>query len=293
VQSHRDHFAERGALTTGLAVNAVLCLGELAGGWWTNSLALMTDAVHMFTDVGALGLTLFALQIGHRPASASKTYGYYRAEILAALVNGIVLCLLVLLLLLEAWRRFGNPPPVHGQGMLVVAALGLAANVFVALRLRGHTEHSLNMRGAYLHVLSDLLGSVGAVGAAVVILVTGATVADALASVAIGILVLASAWSLVRDAVDVLMEAVPPHVDVEVLQRALEAVGGVEEVHDLHVWTLTTGHYALSAHAVVDGSMGDGATLDALAAVCAERFHIEHVTIQLEHENRRAAERGH
>src|SRR5262249_11288709 len=157
-----------------------------------------------------------------------------------------------------------------GRGMLVVATLGLVANVFVALRLRGHTEASLNLRGAYLHVLSDLLGSMGAVGAAVGILTTGATVAAALASVALGLLVLATARSPVRDAVDVLMEAGPPHVDVEVLQRALEAVGGVEEVHDLHVWTLTTGHYALSAHAVVDGSIGDGRTLDALAAVCAE-----------------------
>lgn len=293
MHSHRDHGGERGAVVTGLVVTALLCLAELVAGWWTNSLALLGDAVHMLTDTGALGLTLFALWVGSRPASTSKTYGYYRAEILAALVNGVVLCLLVVFLLLEAWQRLGDPPPVRGWGMLLVATLGLAANVFVAMRLRGHAAGSLNLRGAYLHVLSDLLGSVGVVAAALVILCTGAAVADALATIGIGVLVLTKAWALVREAVDVLMEAVPPHVDVEVLQQALEAVVGVDEVHDLHVWTLTTGHYALSAHAVVDGSSTDPATLDALARVCAERFHIEHVTIQIEHENRRAAEPVH
>ncbi|MFN8542929.1 MAG: cation diffusion facilitator family transporter [Candidatus Binatia bacterium] len=290
---HRDHGGERGAIATGLGVSSLLFVGELAAGWWTNSLALMSDAAHVFADAAALGLALFALWIGPRPAGPSKTYGYYRAEILAALVNGVVLWVVVFFIAVEAWGRLRAPAPVAGKGMLVAAALGLAANVFVAARLRAHKEESLNLRGAYLHVISDLLGSVGALAAAVVILTTGWQGADAVASLVIAGLILVSSWSLVREAVDVLMEAVPPHVDVDALQRGLEGCAGVDEVHDLHVWTLTTGHYALSAHAVVDGSVSDGRILDAMAALCAERFHIDHVTIQLEHESRRAAEPAH
>jgi Co/Zn/Cd efflux system component len=161
--SHRDHAVEAGAVRTGLAVTAALCVAELVGGWLTNSLALLSDAMHMFTDVGALGLTWFALWIADRPASSQKTYGYYRAEILAAFVNGVVLCVLVGIVLIEAWRRLHEPPEVAGAGMLVIATLGLAVNVFVARRLHAHQHASLNMRGAYLHVVSDLLGSVGAI----------------------------------------------------------------------------------------------------------------------------------
>jgi cobalt-zinc-cadmium efflux system protein len=193
----------------------------------------------------------------------------------------------------EAWRRLHHPPPVAGGGMMALALLGLAANVFVALRLRAHQEHSLSMRGAYLHVLSDLLGSVGAAVAGLVIVLTGWTVADAIASALIASLILHASWTLVREAVDVLMEAVPSHVDVEMLRRRLERVPGTHEVHDLHVWSLTTGRYALSAHAVVDGGQRDDAILDAMAELCAREFHIDHVTIQIEHESRRATEPAH
>jgi cobalt-zinc-cadmium efflux system protein len=288
--SDRDHVGERGVVRTGLAVSSVLCVAELIGGWWTNSLALLTDAAHMLTDVGALGLALFALWVAARPASDSKTFGYARAEILAALVNGVVLCVLVVLLVWEAWMRLHEPQPVRAGGMLVIAGAGLLVNLFVALRLRRHQTHSLNLRGAYLHVLSDMLGSIGAVVAALIILTTGWNAVDSLVSVLIAVLILFSSWTLVREAVDVLMEAVPPHVDVERLERALAAVPGVEEVHDLHVWTLTTGRYALSAHVVARNLVGDDRLLGAMTEVCRCDFQIEHTTIQVEHESQRRAE---
>ena len=289
----RDHAGELGAVRTSLAITAVLSVAELVGGWLTNSLALMSDAAHMFTDVAALALALFALWVCSRPASGTKTFGYYRAEILAALVNGVVLGVIVLFIAAEAWRRLQAPPVVAGGGMLALAVTGLAVNAFVALRLRAHRHASLNLRGAYLHVLSDLLGSLGAVGAGVVILTTGWQAADPVASLLIAALILWSAWTLVREAVDVLMEAVPAHVDVEALRRSLERVPGTHEVHDLHVWSLTTGRYALSAHAVVACHDGDDAILAAMADVCAREFHIDHVTIQIEHQSRRAAEPEH
>lgn len=277
-------------MRTGLAVSSILCVAELVGGWLTNSLALLTDAAHMFTDVGALVLTLFALWVAARPASESKTFGYVRAEILAALLNGVVLWVLVVLILWEAWSRLQAPPPVRAGGMLGVAVAGLLVNVFVAVRLHEHQQRSLNLRGAYLHVLSDLLGSIGAIVAAAVILATGWDAIDSLVSVLIAALILFSSWNLVREAVDVLMEAVPRHVDLERLGRALRAVPGVEEVHDLHVWTLTTGRYALSAHVVARDPVGDDALLAAMTELCCNEFGIDHTTIQVEHENRRPAE---
>jgi cobalt-zinc-cadmium efflux system protein len=290
----REHATELSAVRSSIAVTALLCVAELVGGWFTNSLALMSDAIHMFTDVAALALALFALWIGTRGASETKTFGYYRAEILAALLNGVALWVIVLFIGAEAWRRLHHPPAVAGGGMLALAALGLGVNVAVALRLRAHRHRSLNLRGAYLHVLSDLLGSLGAVGAGLVITLTGWYAADAVASALIGALILASSWALVTEAVDVLMEAVPAHVDVEALRRSLERVPGTDEVHDLHVWSLTTGRYALSAHAVVAADHGDDdAILAAMADVCARDFHIDHVTIQIEHESRRAAEPLH
>src|SRR5215831_8421171 len=247
----RDQARELGALRTGLVLTALLCVTELVGGWLTNSLALVSDAAHLFTDVAALGLTMFALWIGTRQATETKTFGYYRAEILAALVNGVALWLVVLFIAAEAWQRLQRPPEVAGHGMLAFAALGLAANIVVARRLREHSGRSLNVRGAYLHVLSDMLGSIGAVLAGVVIVATGWNAADAIASALIAVLILVGSWALVSEAVDVLMEAVPAHIDVDALRRSLERVPGTGEVHDLHVWSLTTGRYALSAHAVV------------------------------------------
>ena len=289
----RHLVAEQQALRSALGLTGLLFGVELAGGWWSNSLALVSDAIHMLTDMGALALALFALWIAGREASDSKTFGWYRAEILAALVNGVVLCVLVLFIGAAAWGRLMSPPEVEGGALVLVATAGLVVNVIVARRLREHEHHSLGIRGAYLHVLSDLLGSIGAVVAGVVIFLTGWTPIDAIASTAIAGLVLVRAFGLVREAVDVLMEAVPPHIDVESLRRGLERVPGTCEVHDLHVWTLTTGRYALSAHAVVSGAMRDDAVLDAMAELCAREFRIDHVTIQIEHESPCATEPMH
>src|SRR6266478_1063786 len=195
----RDHARELGAVRSGLAATALLCVVELVGGSLTNSLALISDAAHMFTDMAALGLTLFALWICSRPASETKTFGYYRAEILAALVNGVVLWVIVVFIVAEAWRRLHDPPPVAGRGLLALALAGLAVNAVVALRLREHRARSLNLRGAYLHVLSDLLGSFGAAAAGLVIVLTGWNAADALASGLIAALILLGSWALVRE----------------------------------------------------------------------------------------------
>jgi len=285
--SDREHAREVGAVRTGLVASSVVCLLELVGGWLTNSLALLTDAAHMFTDVAAMSLTLFALWIATRPASERKTFGYYRAEILAALVNGVVLCVLVLGIILEAWRRLREPPVVHAGPMLAIAIVGVLVNLFVARGLQPHQGRSLNLRGAYLHVVSDLLGSLGAALGGVIILTTGWQEADPLVSLLIAGLILFSSWKLVREAVDVLMEAVPAHVDVDELERALAAVEGVEEVHDLHVWTLTTGRHALSAHVVARRPVPDDTLLAALREVCCRDFQVEHTTIQVEHESQR------
>jgi len=293
VIERRHRAEEQRALVSALGLTGLLCGVELVGGWWTNSLALVSDAIHMLTDMGALALALFALWIAGREASDSKTFGWYRAEILAALVNGVVLCVLVLFIVAAAWSRLFEPPAVEGGPLVLVATAGLIVNVIVARRLREHEHHSLGVRGAYLHVLSDLLGSIGAVVAGVVIFLTGWTPIDAIASTAIAALVLLRAFGLVREAVDVLMEAVPPHIDVDSLRRGLERVPGTCEVHDLHVWTLTTGRYALSAHAVVSGAVRDDAVLDAMAELCAREFRIDHVTIQIEHESPCATEPMH
>jgi cobalt-zinc-cadmium efflux system protein len=201
-----------------------------------------------------------------------------------------VLCVVVLFIVWEAWTRLQDPPLVRAGGMLAVATAGFLVNLFVAGRLREHQEHSLNMRGAYLHVLSDLVGSVGAIVAGAVILTTGWNLIDPLVSVLIAVLILFSAWKLVREALDILMEAVPPHVDVDRLERALAEVPGVEEVHHLHVWTLTTGRYALSVHVVARNRVGDDGLLTAMTDLCRRDFQIEHTTIQVEHESRRQVE---
>ena len=277
-----DRSHDRRALSWALALTLVVCGVEFAGGWVTNSLALLSDAVHMLTDAGALGLGLSALWVASRPPSAGKTFGYHRAEILAALANGVTLGLAVVFILIEAWERLRDPTPVDTHGMMVIAAIGLAVNLICARLLAPGTHGSLNRRAAFLHVVSDLLGSVGTLLAGAIVLVTGWTGADAVAAALIAILILHSAWQLVRESLDVLMEAVPPHIDIDALRTELERASGACRVHDLHVWTLTTGRYALAAHAVIDPDADGDAVLEAMRRVLAERFDVHHVTIQLE-----------
>ena len=253
----------------------------------TGSLALLADAGHMLTDVASLGLALGALWMSTRPATISHTYAYGRVEILVALVNGLFMWGVVAWIAIEAVQRLGEVAPVDAGPMLAVASGGLAVNMVaygILHRGGGVAERSLNLRGAGLHVLGDLLGSVGAMTAAIVIWLTGWTRADPLASLAIGILILVSSWRVVRDAVHVLLEGAPSGIDVGKLIEALRRVEGVAGVHDLHVWTITSGYPALSAHVVCDHGQPRDMLLARLNRVLRERFAITHTTIQLEPE---------
>jgi cobalt-zinc-cadmium efflux system protein len=269
------------ALKAALAVTLVFMAAEAAGGLAANSLALLADAGHMLGDAASLGLALFVAWIAQRPATPRRTYGYLRLEIFAALVNGSALLVIAGLVVWQAVGRLAQPPAVRPGLMLGVSVLGLGANL-VALRLlhAGH-GHSLNLRGAYLHVLGDLLGSVGTLVAAAIIALTGFTLVDPLVSIGIALLVLVGAWRLIRESVDVLLEATPRHISLAAVERELAAIPGVSDIHDLHVWTVTSGVVAMTGHAVV---ADPGHTPEVLSAV--ERrmagFGIHHVTMQLE-----------
>ena len=262
-------------------LTAGFLIAEVVGGWWSNSLALLADAGHMLTDVGALALSLFVAWLARQPATPQKTYGYLRWEILAALINGAVLLVASGLILWESAQRLRAPEPVAGGLMFGVAVVGLLVNAASAWLLHGSAHHSMNVRAAYLHVLGDLLGSVAAIVAAVLVRWRGWLVADPIASLVMTALIVLGAWRLVREAVDVLLEAAPRHIELEALRRAMAAVAGVREVHDLHVWTLTSGVVAMSAHAVAPAEAGHQRVLEQLHVAVA-RFGIHHATIQLE-----------
>ncbi|MGH7469937.1 MAG: cation diffusion facilitator family transporter [Longimicrobiales bacterium] len=289
---HRHHHgvhAHDGDVTLGqkrlkvvLGLTAVFMVVEWLGGLLANSLALMADAAHMLTDVGALGLSLFVLWFSRRATSDAKTYGYLRLEILAALLNGAVLIVISVAIFWQAWQRFRAPEPIAGPLMLAVAGAGLIVNVIAALLLHSSAEHNLNVRGAYLHVLGDLLGSVGAIAAAIIIMTVGWLPADALISAFVGLLILLGSWKLVRESVDILLEAVPSHIDMAAVRRAIHDIPDVIEVHDLHVWTLTSGFLAMSGHAVVRHPDQNQRVLRDIHARMQTQFGISHVTVQLE-----------
>ena len=264
-----------------LTITLVFMVAEIVGGFFSRSLALLADAGHMFTDVAALSLSLFAMRLAQRPPSKTKTFGYVRLEILAALINGATLLVIACLILIEAWQRLRSPVEINGIMMLSIAILGLGVNVVGAALLRSHAHDNLNVRGAYLHVLGDLLGSVGAIVAGVIILTTGWAPADPIISVVIALLILYGAWKLVREAAEVLLEAVPTHVDMDVVLNALRSIEGLDEVHDVHVWTLTSGFVALSAHGVIDDPARHTSILDEIRARMAE-YGIVHITFQIE-----------
>ena len=283
--SSHDHFRDIGRrrLMLVLSVTAVFMVVEFVGGLLSNSLALMADAGHMLSDVAALGLSAFALWFARRPATPAKTYGYLRIEILAALVNGATLIIISVIILWQAWTRFAQPQEVEGALMLSVASAGLAVNIFAAFMLHSSSGHNLNLRGAYLHVLGDMLGSVGAIAAAVIILTTGWMPADPIISVIVALLIMVGAWRLVRESVDVLLESVPRHLDMGAIHAALMAIPGVERVHDLHVWTLTSGYLAMSGHVVIVDAARHQETIHVVHEVMHREFGISHVTIQVEH----------
>jgi len=274
----------RSVLALTLGLTCAFLIVELVAGFWTGSLALLADAGHMLTDAGALGLALFATWIAARPPTPAKTYGYYRAEILAALVNALLLLIVSGAIVTEAWRRWQAPATVLAGPMAVVAAIGLGVNLVCASLLHHGAAGSLNVRAAYLEVVSDALSSLATLVAAGTMLATGWTGADPLASVVISLLIVPRTWSLLKQAVNVLLEGTPPHLELAEIEAAMCAVPGVRRVHDLHVWTLTSGREAMSAHVVVSDVRESERLLETLHALLHARFGIDHTTVQLETE---------
>lgn len=278
-----DRLAVR-RLRLALVLTASFLVAEVVGGLLTNSLALLADAGHMLTDVGALALSLFVAWFCQQPASPAKTYGYLRWEVLAALINGAALLAISVAIMWEAVARLRTPEPVASGWMLVVALGGLAVNAVSAWVLHPAHTRSLNARGAYLHVMGDLLGSLGTVVAALVLRYTGWLAADPVASIVVMLLVMRSAWRLVRESVDVLLEATPAHISLGAVRSQLESIPGIEGVHDLHVWTVSSGLVAMSAHAVVQDPDQHQHVLER-SIVAMQRFGIAHVTMQLERQS--------
>jgi cobalt-zinc-cadmium efflux system protein len=273
-----------GRLLGALGLTASLMVIEIVGGLWTGSLALLADAGHMLTDVGGLSMSLLAVWFAQKPPTMENTYGYLRAEILAAVANGVVLFLVAGYILYEAVLRVWAPPEIHAGPMLAIAVLGLGVNLLGMGLLHHGAGTSLNIHGAYLEMLSDTLGSIGVIVAAVIIQTTGFYLIDPLSSAAIGLFILPRTWALVRQALHILMEGVPPHLSIREIEAAMTTVPGVRAVHDLHVWTLTSGKEAMSSHVVVDELAAGHRILGALHTLLHERFGIEHTTIQLESE---------
>jgi cobalt-zinc-cadmium efflux system protein len=285
-----DHarLESRRALAVALALTASYTVVEVVGGLLTGSLALLADAVHMLSDNVALALALVAVWLATRPETPERTYGYKRAEVLAALANGVLLVALAIWIFVEAVMRLRDPGDVLGGWMLLVALLGIAVNLGAGLVLAGARSGSINVEAAFRHVFADLLGSVGVAVAAVVILTTDWVEADAVVSILIGVLVLASAWSIVRDSTGILLESTPRGLDADALGRRLAGAPGVVEVHDLHVWTITSGFPALSAHVLVRPGEDCHGRRRELERLLRDEFGIEHTTLQVDH----AAEGG-
>ncbi len=276
-----DGDAHTRRLTIALALTATFLIAEVVGAFVSNSLALLADAGHMLTDVGALGLSLFVVWISRRPATPEKTFGYWRWEILAAFLNGAALLLASAGIVWEAVQRLRAPEPVAGGTMLAVAVGGLLVNIAAAWVLHPSSERSLNLRGAYLHVLADLLGSVATVAAALAIGTTGWLLADPIASILVTLLIIRGAWRLVRESVDVLLESTPAHVSLGSVRAQLEAIPGIESVHDLHVWAVTSGVVAMSVHGIVRDPARHQHVLEHVHDAM-RLFGIQHVTVQLE-----------
>jgi cobalt-zinc-cadmium efflux system protein len=289
--SHHSASAEHAArLKIVFGITFGVMVAEVIAGVISGSLALLADAGHMLTDVAGIGLALTAIFFAARPATDGRTYGWYRLEILAAVVNALLLFAVGIWVLVEAWRRFSEPPEIRSGLMLAVAIVGLAANAISARLLMEGQRQSLNMRGAYLEVLGDLLGSAAVIVAAVVIAATGYAKADPIASVVIGLMILPRTWHLLREAVDVLLEATPKDVDLDEVRRHILETEGVSDVHDLHAWTITSGMNVVSAHVVMAERADPTEILDRLGTCLSGDFDIEHSTFQLEPFDRRQVE---
>jgi cobalt-zinc-cadmium efflux system protein len=284
---HVHHHEARRETSRTLAVVLALTLGfaavEAVGGWLADSLALLADAGHMLSDASSLGLALFAAWLATRPATPRRSFGFQRAEILAALANGLALVVIGLLVLVEAYRRLDDTPEVRGGLMLAVAVAGLAVNVVAALLLRRHGGESLNVSAALRHVLADVASSAGVIVAALVILTTGWEKVDPIVGALVGLLVLASSYGVLRDSVSILLETTPRGIDATAVGRAMASAPDVAEVHDLHIWTITSGFPALSAHVLVEPGADCHAIRRRLEQMLDDRFAIDHTTLQVEH----------
>jgi cobalt-zinc-cadmium efflux system protein len=280
---HSHGGGNRRALSIALAITATYTVAEVIGGLITGSLALLADAGHMLSDNFSLGLALFAFWLSDKPPTPERSFGYKRAEILAALFNGVTLVAISIWIFYEAYRRLQEPPEILGGWMMAVAVMGLFVNVAAALVLSRSEGESLNLQGALRHILADLAGSVGVIAAAVVILLTGWLYADPLISVVIGLLVLGSSWKLLRDSTNILLESSPPGIEPEEVGEKMVSVSGVEEVHDLHVWMITSGFPALAAHVLVGRDEDCHGRRRELEKVLYREFGLEHTTLQVDH----------
>ncbi len=272
-------------LTAALALTSTFLVAEVVGGLLTNSLALLSDAAHMFTDAVGLSIALVAVHIARRPPDRQRTYGYYRFEILAAAFNAMLLFLVALYILYEAWKRFATPPDVQSMPMLVIAVLGLIVNIISMRLLAGGKDASLNIKGAYLEVWSDFLGSVGVILGGLIIWLTNWTWVDTAVAVLIGLWVLPRTWILLRESIDVLLQAAPAGIDVAAVEQDLLAIDGVASVHDLHVWSLTSDRNVVTAH-IVTQTTADGmvALRKRIEALLEQRYDLHLSTIQIEDE---------
>lgn len=275
---------DRSRLWIAFWITAGILLAELVGSWLSGSLALLADAGHIFSDLGALGISLFAIWFSTRPAPSKKTFGYYRMEILSALVNGLLLFCLALFVFSAAWKRLQEPTRVHTTPMLWVAVLGLLANLVAIGILRKRARRSLNVRSARAHLVGDALSSLGVIVAGVIMAVTGWFRADPLISMGIAVVIVVGAWRLLREAVDVLLEATPGGLDPGAVARSIAQVAGVRQVHDLHIWSITSGMPALSGHVVASGDPGirQDELLNRVKRMLLDRYQIEHTTLQVE-----------
>lgn len=285
---HHHHGISRNGnkrgLQIALGITAVIMLLEFAGGLITNSLALLSDSGHMLSDSSSLILSLVAMWFATRPASSRKTYGYYRFEILAALANGVTLFLIAIWITVEAVQRFFAPPEVSSGTMILIAIIGLLSNLASAwfLMRKGDVKGNLNLRSAYLHVLGDALGSVGAIIAGILMMFFGWYVADPIVSVVVALLILNSAWGVVRNSIHILMEGTPLTLNKNDVEASLKKINGVKDVHDLHIWTITSGMDSLSCHLLIDEKEDSQLILQEAIQLIEKNYKIQHTTIQIE-----------
>lgn len=287
LDSHQETISSYRRLKFTLAIVLVIMVAEIIGGIFSGSLALLGDAGHMLVDALALGLSLFAMTIAQRPATATKTFGYHRIEILAALANGIILVLVSVYIFYEAYQRFLEPPVVRTPLMLTVAIIGLCANLGGIILLNKASQRSLNIKAAFWHIMGDTISSVGVIIAGIIILLTGWYIADTIMALVIGIIILWGAGKIVIEAADILLEAVPKHITTASVIDSIKGIPGVNETHDVHIWTITSNIYALSAHLVIDDQMVSESVeiVRVVRQELAQRFNISHTTLQLECES--------